>query len=229
MIIESLSESDRVVVEAPSFLGNFERFLRCHGRSDLLARFSVVPHSVPDLFLSPAVPEARSRRIFCSGRWDDDQKNAPLMVAVIRRILARHPGVEFVVAGYGVREAFASLEGVPGVHLLGLVQRTELPEILSGCRFLLSSSRWESHPIGALEAACCGCTAVATPVPGFADIVQGGRYGTLARSHSAAALARAAAEEMGLWDGGRRDPAGIASHWRNEVSNKEVVSQLLNP
>lgn len=228
-ILEVLSLSDRVVVETNLFLKNFEKFLRYHRRRDLLARFSVVPHSVPDIFLSGPVPQTRPKTIFCSGRWDDDQKNAPLLEACIRRVLRVRPDVEFVIAGFGVPEAFPRLARFgPKVRLAGLLDRESLPSELSACRFLLSSSRWESHPIGALEALCCGCTVVATPVPGFREIIGDGRFGCLAGSHSASSLAGAAIAELDRWDSGKRNPLEIASHWRAEVNNKVVVRQLLS-
>lgn len=228
-ILKMIGLSDRVVVETVAFRANFEKFLRFHHREDLLAKFAVIPHSVPDFFLDGTVPPTRPDRIFCSGRWDDDQKNAPLLEACIPRILQGRPGTEFLIAGYGVETAFRRLEGrFPQVRLAGLLDRNTLPQILDGCRFLLSSSRWESHPIGALEALCRGCTAVATPVPGFQDIVEGGRFGTIASSHSCSSLVHAALEEMRLWDSGKRNPGEIASHWRAEVNNKVVVSQLLS-
>lgn len=228
-VIEILQLSDRVVVETRSFLENFAKFLRFHRRTDLLERFSIVPHSVPDVFLSAELPPQRSNRIFCSGRWDDDQKNAPLLAATISLFLRSYPEAEFLIAGYGVSEAFSALAARhPQVRLLGLKDRSELPGILSGCRFLLSSSRWESHPIGALEALCCGCTVVATPVPGFEDIIDMGKYGTLSRGHSPGLLAKAAETEMRLWDGGKRHAVEIASHWRAEVSNKTVVAALFS-
>ncbi len=227
-ILGMLSLSDAIVVETEIFRANFQKFLRYHHREELLSRFSVVPHSVPDLFLTGPVPATRKNTIFCSGRWDDDQKNAPLLEASILRILKSRPDVEFVVAGYGVSEAFPRLQGLePRVHLAGLLPRDTLPELLAGCRFLLSSSRWESHPIGALEALCCGCSVVATPVPGFEEMIEGGRFGSLAASHSCASLVRAALEEMRLWDLGKRNPVEISSHWRAEVNNKLVMSQLL--
>jgi glycosyltransferase involved in cell wall biosynthesis len=228
-ILKVLSLSDRVVVETELFRENFEKFLRYHHREDLLARFSVVPHSVPDVFLTGPVPIARPKTIFCSGRWDDDQKNAPLLEACIRRVLRVRPDVEFVIAGFGVPEAFPRLAGFgPRVRLAGRLERESLPAVLAECRFLLSSSRWESHPIGALEALCCGCTVVATPVPGFQEIVGDGRFGRLAGSHTSSSLAAAVTAELDCWDSGKRKPLEIASHWRAEVNNKVVVRQLLS-
>ncbi len=228
-ILEMMDLSDRVVVETRIFLANFGKFLRFHRRGDLLGKFSVVPHSVPDLFVQAAVSEAPRKTIFCSGRWDDDQKNARLLEACIPRILRSRPDVGFLVAGYGVKNAFRNLAGLdPRVRLAGLLARETLPELLANCRFLFSSSRWESHPIGALEALCCGCTVVGTPVPGIQDIVQGGRYGSVSGAHSPASLSRAVLEELLLWDAGKRKPREIASHWRGEVNNKVVVAQLLS-
>ena len=228
-ILEVMDLSDRVVVETRIFLANFEKFLRFHRREDLMAKFSVVPHSVPDLFIRGEVSGSPRKTIFCGGRWDDDQKNARLLEICIPRILRSRPDVDFLIAGHGVEAAFPRLVGIgPQVRLAGLLARETLPEVFANCRFLLSSSRWESHPIGALEALCCGCTVVATPVPGFQDIVQSGGCGTISASHSPGSLCDAVREELLLWDAGRRNPREIASHWRREVNNKVVVAKLLS-
>lgn len=228
-VLKVMELSDRIVVETRLFLANFEKFLRFHHREDLLDRFAVVPHSVPDAFVRGEVSEAPRKTIFCSGRWDDDQKNAPLLEACLPRILHEHPEVDILIAGYGVDDIFHRLAGRDSrIRLAGLLPRESLPRILAGCRFLLSSSRWESHPIGALEALCCGCTVVATPVPGFQEIIQGNKYGSLADSHTVAALTSAVSGELLLWDSGKRNPREIASHWRREVNNKVVVAQLLS-
>ncbi len=229
-VLEILELSDRVVVETETFRENFGHFLRHHHREDLLEKFFVVPHAVPDFFLGGPVSATRKNLVFCSGRWDDDQKNAHLLAACIPRILRNRPDTEFLIAGFGVEAAFHDLAvRHPEVKLAGLLAREKLPAILDDCRFLLSSSRGESHPIGALEALCRGCTVVATPLPGFQDIVRQGNCGTIATAHSPAALARAACEEMRLWDSQKRNPERIASHWRAEVNNKTVVTRLLAP
>ncbi|MBE2203379.1 MAG: glycosyltransferase family 4 protein [Chthoniobacterales bacterium] len=228
-VLKMMDLSDRIVVETQPFLEHFKKFLRFHRREDLLGKFAVVPHSVPELFIESPVAGSPRKTIFCSGRWDDDQKNAALLAASIPQILRECPEGDFLIAGYGVDEMFARLAGQDSrIRLAGLLPRESLPALLAGSRFLLSSSRWESHPIGALEALCCGCTVVATPVPGFQAIVQGGKYGTLASSHSVAALVNAVREEWMLWDAGKRLPGEIASHWRAEVNNKVVVAQLLS-
>ncbi len=227
-VIEVIELSDRIAVETGAALENFRIFLKFHKRENLVDRFEVVSHAVPDSFLDFPVETGDRKNIFCGGRWGDDQKNARLLEQTIPKILESLPVGEILIAGSGVSPFFdAVAKRFPRVRVLGFVDRSKLPDILSGCRYLLSSSRWESHPIGALEALCCGCTVVSTPMPGFSTIVDSGNFGTLSKKHSPEALAAAAIAEARYWDKGERNPALIASHWRARVSNKVVTNQLL--
>jgi len=227
-VLGAIDASDYVAVETEAAKRNFQRFLKSMRRIDLASRFYVAPHAVSDPFLAPPPEVTRPPTIFCGWRWDDDQKNAPLLKATVERVLDQRSDVQFVIAGPGSKSAFGTLAGRRnGVRVLGRIPQAEVRSLLCDACFLLSSSRYESQPIGALEALCCGCTVVATPVPGFEDIVAGGAFGTLASSHRTAALASAALGELDRWDRGDRQPARISSHWRAAVCNKRVAEQLM--
>jgi glycosyltransferase involved in cell wall biosynthesis len=167
--------------------------------------------------------------VFCGGRWYDEQKNAELLARTITKVVAQQGDLQFVIAGKGSKEIFGDLAAQfpDRVLLPGVVPASEMLPLLNSCRFLLSSSRWESHPIGALEAVCSGCTVVATPIPGFLDIADGGRSGTIAESHRAEALARATLVENAKWESGERNPLQIAEHWRKIVNNRVVAGGML--
>lgn len=217
--LAGIEAADAVVVETEAARANLSRFLSHYGRAEWLAKVHVVPHPVaPDFESGNPLPDP-GPAILCVGRWHDDQKNAPLL----RRTLRRLRDVRAVVAGSGA----AFFSGLPQVEVRESIPNAEMPAAFDRCRILLSASRFEGHPISGLEAVCRGRTVVAPPLPGFVDIVQDGRFGTLAGSHSARALAAAVRTELAAWDGGRRAPAAIAAHWRPRVSHRTVVQSLL--
>lgn len=226
--LSAVRASDRVVIESPEAAAHLTAVLHYHHAGDLAQKIRVVPHSVCDLFFKiPPGPSQRPPLIFCGGRWDDPQKDAPLLSRTIRAILTRRPDVEFVIGGAEARRIFQPLLRLPQVSLSNQIPREQLPALLARCRFLLSSSRWESQPIGTLEALCMGASVVAPALPGFIALADSGRSGTLATHRRPQALAAAALGELRLWESGQRIPGDIAAKWRPLVNNDAVAAALV--
>lgn len=226
-LLSTAAASDAIAIESQEAADNLDKIFQHYGREELCGRIAVVPHSVKEEFLTaPLGGPGRPPLIFCGGRWDDVQKDAPLLRRTIRRLLAERADVRFVVAGAGM-ENFAALAEEPRVRLAGIITRSELRDILAEARFLLASSRWETQPIGSLEALCLGATIVAPALPGFIALADNGASGTLASHRDDASLARAALAELQLWDQQSRQPEPIARKWRALVSNEAVVNGLL--
>lgn len=227
-LIATVAASNAVAIESQAAADNLVKVLKHYNRQDLTSRVKVVPHSVSDPFLTaPIGPTARRPQIFCGGRWNDTQKGAPLLAATIERLLAKRDDLEFIIAGPGLKEAFPTLINRKGVQLAGLIDRKQIPQILAESRFLLASSRWETQPIGTLEALCVGATVVAPALPGFLELADGGASGTLSEKRTPAGLAKAAQTELEQWDRELRDPVRIATLWRAKVSNEAVMRGLL--
>lgn len=227
-LIATVAASDAVAIESQAAADNLIKILDHYDRQDLTNRIKVVPHSVSDPFLSaPIGPAVRRPQIFCGGRWNDTQKDAPLLAATIERLLTKRDDLEFIIAGPGLKEAFPSLIERKGVQLAGLIDRKHIPRILAESRFLLASSRWETQPIGTLEALCVGATVVAPALPGFLELADDGTSGTLSKKRTSNGLAKAALHELEQWDRELRDPVKIATHWRAKVSNDAVMRGLL--
>lgn len=228
IVLSSAGVVNAIVIETESAKQCLSRFFSYHNRSELSSKIWVIPHTVDDLFAAIEVSQPKSRTIFCGGRWGDAQKDAFTMARTIEEVINRDPTVEFRIAGSGASEYFKPLFArEPRVQVLGLIAKSELPDILLDCELILSSSRWETHPIGTLEALCCGCTVVGPPIPGFVDIIGDGQFGTLAKGHSAHALADAVIEELGNWNSGKRDAGQISTHWRSLVCNECVANTFL--
>ena len=225
--LATIGESDAFVVETEGARKNLEMFFRHYRCERLLERVHVVPHSVPDYFLTGPLGKKDRDLVYCAGRWDDPLKDAPLMCRTIARILAKESQARFLMTGQGANEVFGRIAGDPRVQMLGQLPRAELPALISECRIHLSSSISESQPIGALEALCCGATVVGKPIVGFQDVVDHGRFGAVSAGHSSASLAAAALDELKRWKNGGRDQSAIAAHWRERVGNRTVIRKLL--
>jgi glycosyltransferase involved in cell wall biosynthesis len=227
-ILKTAELSDCITIESPLAAENLMKFFRFYGKDNLCERIRVVPHTVRTAFIQSGIELNRPPRIFCGGRWDDPQKDANLLARVLTRIIPAAPEVEVVIAGRGGAWAFKPLaEKHPQVKWLGQVPRETIPDLLKSCQFLLSSSQWESYPIGTLEALCLGCTFVGPPLPSFLSMAHDGEFGTVSSGRSVKSLADATLHELQNWKCGRRDPLKIASWWRGYVNNDVVAEQFL--
>ena len=110
--------------------------------------------------------------------------------------LAQLPGWSLLIAGDGPeRRALAALAqrlGVAGrVRLLGPVPHGELPRIYGAADLSILSSAREGWANVLLESMACGTPAVASPIPGNDEVVQGGASGVIAAARTADAIAEA--------------------------------------
>lgn len=226
--LDCLAAADVAVLETEAAMNNVAHFLRHHRKGDLISKLHVSPHFVADEFLTHEVFRLRRQQVTCIGRWEDAQKNAPLLARTIEIHLARHPETTFQIIGPEAgRGEFATLMArYPQVNFLGPQKADGIRKILAMSKVLLSSSRWEGAPVVANEALAGGATIVGTPIPAFLDLCGRG-YGTAAKKHSAGALADALDNELSIWNRGQRDPVAIAGFWRPKLSSKVVVGHLV--
>jgi glycosyltransferase involved in cell wall biosynthesis len=226
--LASLEHADVIVLETHQAAKNICGFLDRQGRADLKSRVSVVPHFVADEFLDADVAQTRDDSVVAIGRWEDPQKNAGLLAAAIEIHLSRNPSTRFfIIGGERGRNEFASLtQKHPQVIYTGPQNAAGVRQHLSKARVLFSASRWEGSPVVANEALAMGCTVVGTPIAAFVDICNNAGFGTVAKAHSASALADALNTELAAWNSKHRDPFIIAAHWRPLLSSKLIVSTL---
>jgi glycosyltransferase involved in cell wall biosynthesis len=230
-LLDSAERADLVAINSPQARGHLTAFFRHHGRPELAARVAVVPYPVDECYLSGEVSAARERRVVAVGRWDDPQKDAPLLAAAVERVRAADPAVGFDLIGPGGDDAFDRLcRRHPRVVYHGRLAPAAVAALLRNARSLLLSSRWESGPIVANEALSLGCTLIGpAEIPTLREFCEGGRYGTACRVRSATSLAAAALAEVRAWDDGRRDPLAVAAAWRPRFDPQAVCRQLLEP
>lgn len=228
--VESTKESDVVALGHSGGVANFRRFLKSMGAAELGKKLREVPFTIGASFLACPLPEKKENRVAAIGRWDDPQKNAPLMAAALRLFLEKNRETQVDLFGRGGESFFAQLEKdfAPRLKYHGTRQQEVVAETLSRSRAIVFSSRWEGCPHAAIEMLALGGTLVGTRMPSLDSWTQNGAYGRTV-APKAKALAKALEAEMKAWDQGERNPHQIAATWRARVSPEAVCSALLAP
>ncbi len=227
-IIHSVQSAHFTLMQGETPRVMFRAFLAYYGLSELDARMRVVPNPVTEEFVQTPVAPTRRNRIVAIGRWDDPQKDAPLMARALARYLADKPDTEVILMGRGGERTFGKLtRAFPNVRYLGAVPRREVGTHLADARIVLFTSRWEGVPNAGYEGLVTGCTLVSTNLPGLHSLCCDGAYGTLATGRRPAQVAAAITAEMERWDRAERDPIGIAAVWRARLAPHVVAQQIV--
>lgn len=121
------------------------------------------------------------------------QKGIDIMIEVAARVVARHPGAVFAVAGAGPLDGtvqqWAAAAGVAGnMRFLGPV--STVPLHLKAADIFLLTSRWENLPISIAEAFRAGLPVIATDCGGVRELVDDA-VGTLCPVGDVAGLTQA--------------------------------------
>ncbi len=227
--IESCKLADVIAVETETARQRLDLFFRYHGQPKLPGKMVVCPHLLSEDILKSEMPGDTSTRqgLVAIGRWDDWQKDSPLLKASLEQHLQRHPDRKVVIIGKGA-EVFAPLTAkYPTVQCTGPIPRDHIKRYLREAQTLVVTSQWESFHIAAHEALCLGCTVVGPEVIPLPDICGAGDYGIMVPQRSPALLAAALDTEKERWQKGERDPQQIASFWRERLRPTAVVQRML--
>jgi glycosyltransferase involved in cell wall biosynthesis len=166
--------------------------------------------------------------VVAAGRWDSTQKNPELLVKTVERVLGQDRSVSVVVCGAASDATMSALDRLGDrVRYAGRVSVDAMIDYLNESQLFLSTSRWETHPIGALEALCMGCTVVAPPIRGFIDLLSDSKCGRLAKSMRPADLASAVIAEFIEWESGKKSVPAISEDAREQFCNRTVVNAIL--
>lgn len=147
------------------------------------------------------------------------QKGVQEYLDAARAVAARHPDVEFLLAGE-IEPGHA--DGIPeeeilrgtrdaGVRYLGYA--TDVPELLASSRLLVFPSYYrEGLPRIVIEAAACAVPAIVADVPGSRDAIEHGVTGLLVPPRDHGKLVEAICALLG--DDGRCRAMGLAARTR---------------
>jgi glycosyltransferase involved in cell wall biosynthesis len=119
-----------------------------------------------------------------------EQKGQRTLLEAVPQVLARVPGVRFVLAGDGeLRDELTHLAEPYGDHVVILGNRSDVPDLLASFDVFAYPSRFEGLCVAVIEAQAAGVPVVATPVGGINETVLDGDTGWLVPVGDAAALA----------------------------------------
>jgi glycosyltransferase involved in cell wall biosynthesis len=228
MILESLEAAHVAWLESPAAQQGVTAFLLRHGRVDLKQRLVAFPNPVGAAFRGTDAREVAGPHVAAVGRWDDPQKNGPLLAAALKNLAERRPGSRFTVIGRGSGDVFQSLSKLPGARLHERLTRPEIAAVFGEAQVVAFSSRWEGGRSNvANEALAMGCTVVGPALPSFIDLAVEGRFGRVVARPSSATLAAALDDELSAWSNGMRDRAAIRAWWREQLDPRNVCAALL--
>lgn len=133
-------------------------------------RIHVIPNYVDtELFKPQASRRPKYGRIGFIGRLHP-QKNLKELLGAVSKI----PGCSLVVAGEGDQrpelEKLANEYQVE-VEFTGILQHSQLPELINSCQIFILPSLYEGHPKALLEAMACGLPVIGTNVNGIKELV----------------------------------------------------------
>jgi glycosyltransferase involved in cell wall biosynthesis len=160
-----------------------------------------------------------------------EQKRPELAIDLLAALRQRFADLYLLLVGDGPLEAALRAQAdrlglSPWVIFTGFI--ADVHEVMPALDMHLLMSRNEGFGIATVEAMACGIPAVATDVPGSADILRDSAAGLLIPAHDLAAAAKAVgdlladpARRAGM---GRHGREAAVSRYSNEVVGKQVLA-----
>ena len=229
--IRHLEHADLIVLPSPLAQERYSRHLLAMKRGDLISRLRWAPYAVvKGMTHEPAI--SKKPVIVAVGRWQSLQKNAPLLVEVLERVLSARTQYSARIIGSGAEVVQKLAQRLKAdcrsrIEIVGRVDHAKLPAYYRESQIFLCTSRYESFLIAAGEALCCGCSVVGdariASMPYFAELDSG----TVSSDSSLDNLVDALLAEIDAWQSGQRDPIQISRAWQARLHPDHVAEALL--
>ena len=229
--IKHLEHGDLIVLPSSLAQQRYHRFLTAMRRGDLTSRLRFLSY--------PAVKEMaynsltlKKPIIIAVGRWQTQQKNAPLLLRVLQRVLTEQPHYSARIIGSGAEVVKKLAQNLSAdcrsrIDITGKVENAKLPALYGESRIFLSTSRYESFLIAAGEALCCGCSVVGDARIATMPYFAGSNSGTVSCNSSVDNFRDALTAEINAWQSGERNPTQISQTWQARLHPDRVAQALL--
>ena len=230
-LIRYLSYGDFVSIESPLALETLRMLYRSYNREDLVARSFFIPAPVTsDCKYDSSM--VKNNCIISIGRWESFQKNTPLLVSVLGKILDSHKEYHADIIGSGEKRLGRLLRSIPfsvrsRIHVRGNIPHSNLASHYQHAKICFMPSRFESSCLVAEEALCCGCSLVGPERVRAFNYYILRKSGTVGTSYNTKGLQEALEDEINAWGNGKRNPEEIAFSWQKEFHAENVSRKIL--
>jgi phosphatidylinositol alpha-mannosyltransferase len=161
------------------------------------------------------------------GRIDEPRKGLPVLGAALPDILAQFPGVRLLVAGPGDADSarqHLDTRAAAAAEFLGAVSDADKASLLASADlYVAPHTGGESFGIVLVEAMASGAPVVASDLPAFVRVLNGGSAGVTFTSEHSGELARTVVDL--LRDPGRRAELSRLGRRRAAVFDWPVVAE----
>ena len=140
----------------------------------------------------PTTSEFGERVIGFIGRFDEPRKGLAILLESCEKLLAMNQDFQLVIAGPGDKEPFVdsmSTKLRERVHFLGRISDGRKRELLRSLAvYVAPNTGGESFGIILAEALAAGVCVIASDIPAFVDVLEGGTCGVLFHSENSSDL-----------------------------------------
>jgi glycosyltransferase involved in cell wall biosynthesis len=157
----------------------------------------VIPYGVHPVRVPMKRPVVAKREfvITCVARFERQKRHRDLIEAMTQ-VIHQLPDTKLLLAGTGslwekTREQVSSCHLEKHVEFLGIIHRSEFPDLFARTDVVILASEWEGLPVALLEAMSAGKAIVATRAGGNPELVADGENGLLIPIGDVSSLGRA--------------------------------------
>jgi glycosyltransferase involved in cell wall biosynthesis len=231
-VVEHMSCADLIMNETPEGVRYLKALLCRYGLTGIAARVKCVLHPVAAV---GGYDErvTKEQRIIAVGRWDNYQKNTPMLIESLAKVLEKYPDCEAHIFGSGGDVLDRLCRRLPEavrsrIHIGGQILNSDLETEYQKSRILFMPSRTEGSSVAAEEALCFGCSVVGSSHIFCMRNFVSKNSGTLARKYSVDGMVEALSCEINAWELGLRNAGQIAAGWGQEVCLDAVVRNIMS-
>jgi phosphatidylinositol alpha-mannosyltransferase len=157
---------------------------------------AIVPNGIDFASFSTAAPRpcwtSPGPTIVFLGRWDEPRKGLRVALDAFETIMSAFPTARLLVGGPGRATRRPSTSATRGVEFLGELTDSDRACLLaSAAVFVAPNVGGESFGVILVEAMAAGAPVVASDLPAFSAVLEGGRAGRLFATGDASAAAAA--------------------------------------
>ena len=220
-MVATMRQLPAVSAESPVAVENIQKMFETFGGKR--HQVAMIPHPVDEAMRYDA-GTPRENRLIAVGRWDNFQKDYPLLRKVVKGFLERHPDWTATIVGGGVPADDLSAESMEErLSFHQQVGREQMVQAYNRSKIYVMVSRYEGFSVAASEALCCGCSVVSARELATSTYTAQDNSGGIAETRDTAGFAVALDNEVKAWTNGERKPAAIAAIWRDRLGAQAVT------